>query len=145
MTIPIRIRRLRPSDYDALIEVFRLCNLDPRVRGRDRRTAMAAQLRSRRNPYLGAFNRDRLVGAVLGTHDTGKGWINRLAVLPEYRRSGIATRLVRQAERELRKQGIEMFAALIEPGNRTSEAVFRALGYEILPIRYARRKLRPAV
>jgi hypothetical protein len=33
-----------------------------------------------------------------------------------------------------------MFAALIEPGNEGSEAVFRALGYEILPILYARKK-----
>lgn len=38
------------------------------------------------------------------------------------------------------EQGIQMFAALIEPGNAESEAVFRSLGYDILPIRYARRK-----
>lgn len=90
--------------------------------------------------YLGAFDTDRLVGTVLGTHDTRKGWINRLAVHPKCRRSGIASRLVRMAERELRKQGIQMFAALLEPGNAESEAVFRSLGYDILPIRYARRK-----
>lgn len=125
--------------------MFRVSGLDPRLRGRDRRNAMASQLRSRRNVYLGAFDGDRLIGAVLGTHDTRKGWINRLAVLPAYRRSGIATRQVRLAERELRKQGMKMFAALIEPGNRASEAVFRALGYEILPMRYARRKLHRGV
>lgn len=49
------------------------------------------------------------------------------------------------AERGLREQRIRMFAALIEPGNAASEAVFRSLGYEILPIVYARRKLHPGV
>jgi len=145
VTIPIRIRRLRLSHYDALIELFRLCGLDPRIKGRDRRSALAAQLRTPRNVYLGAFDCDRLVGTVLGTHDSRKGWINRLAVHPDYRRSGIASKLVRMAERELRKQGLQMFAALIEPGNDASEAVFRALGYDILPIWYARRKVHRGV
>lgn len=134
------MRRLRLSDYDALIELFLVCGLDPRIKGRDGRAAIAAQLRSRCNVYLGAFAGDRLVGTVLGTHDTRKGWINRLAVHPDCRRSGIASRLVRMAERELRKQDIQMFAALIEPGNAESEGVFLSLGYDILPIRYARRK-----
>ncbi|MGI0150132.1 MAG: GNAT family N-acetyltransferase, partial [Thermoplasmata archaeon] len=145
MTIPIRIRRLQLSDYDAMIELFRVCGLGPRLKGRDRLAAIAGQLRSKRNVYLGAFDGDRLVGAVLGTHDTRKGWINRLAVHPDYRRAGIARRLVRKAERELRRQGLQMFAALIEPGNTASEAVFRALGYEILLIQYARRKVHRGV
>jgi hypothetical protein len=38
-----------------------------------------------------------------------------------------------------------MFAALIEPANTTSAAVFRSLGYEVQPILYARRKLYPDV
>lgn len=89
---------------------------------------------------LGAFDGPRLVGAVLGTHDTRKGWVNRLAVHPDYRRLGIASRLVRRAEREFRNQGIQMFAALVEPGNVASEAFFRALGYDILPMLYARAR-----
>ena len=38
-----------------------------------------------------------------------------------------------------------MFAALIEADNPVSEAVFRALGYELLRMTYARRKLRDEV
>ena len=133
------------SDYDALIDLFRVSGLEPRSKGRDRRTAIARQLRVRGNVYLGAFDGDQLVGAVLGTHDTRKGWINRLAVHPDYRRRGVASRLVRAAERGLREQGMRMFAALIEPGNEASEAVFRALGYDVLPILYARKKAYPEI
>ena len=128
-----------------MIELFRVCGLEPRVKGRDSRLPIGAQLRARQNRYLGAFDGHRLVGAILGTHDTRKGWINRLAIHSDWRRRGIAVRLVRMAERGLREQGIRMFAALIEPGNAASKAVFRSLGYELYPIVYARRKSHPGV
>jgi ribosomal protein S18 acetylase RimI-like enzyme len=145
MTITLHIRRLRLTDYDAMIRLFRVCGLNPRTRGRESRTAIAAQLRTARNRYLGAFEGTRLVGTVLGTHDGRKGWINRLAVHPEYRRRQVASRLVRLCERGLREQGIQIFAALIDPDNSASEAVFRGLGYEIHPMLYARRKIHAGV
>lgn len=141
----IRIRRLRLSDYDAAIELFRICGLSPRIRGRDSRPAFAKQLRSNRTFYLGAFDGQVLVAAVLGTHDSRKGWINRLAVHPDRRHHSLATKLVRACERGLRSAGIEMFAALIEPQNDASEALFRKLGYEVVPMRYARRKVRETI
>lgn len=137
----IRIRRLRLKDYDELIALFQRCGLQPRTRGRERRAAIASQLRVPRNRYLGAFDGGRLVGVVFGTHDSRKGWINRLAVHPDYRRRHVASRLVRTCEEGLRAQGIQMFAALIEPDNAASETVFRALGYEVMPMLYARRKM----
>jgi ribosomal protein S18 acetylase RimI-like enzyme len=77
---------------------------------------------------------------VFGTHDARKAWINRLAVHPEYRRQGIATRLVRECERGLRRQGMDMFAALIDADNPRSVALFRSLGYEVWRLWYARKK-----
>src|SRR5439155_26235637 len=72
-------------------------------------------------------------------------WINRLAVHPDYRRTHIASRLVRTCEHGLGEQGIQIFAALIEPDNAASKAVFRSLGYEIQPMLYVRRKSHPGV
>lgn len=141
----VQIRRLQKSDYDEIIALFRICGLNPRTKGRDSRSSITGQLRSNRASYLGAFDGGRLVGTVLGTHDTRKGWINRLAVHPDYRRRGIANRLVRSCERALRANGLEMFAALIETENKSSEALFRSLRYEIMPMTYARKKMREAV
>ena len=136
----ITIRRLRMSDYAAIIEVLRACDLNPRVRGRESRKNLAKQLRSRQTLYLGAFDGARLVGTVFGTHDTRKGWINRLAVFPEYQHRGIASKLVRECERGLRKHGLEMFAALIDAGNTASRALFFKLGYTSSEILYYRVK-----
>lgn len=141
----ITIRRLRLRDYADIVEVLRVCDLHPRTRGRDSRKNLATQLRSRQTYYLGAFDGDRLVGTVFGTHDTRKGWINRLAVLPEYQRKGIASRLVRECERGLRTRGLEMFAALIDAENTASRRLFSRLGYTSSDILYYRAKDRKDV
>ncbi len=140
--MPIRIRPLRLGDYDAMIRVIDVCGLHPRTRGRDSRRAIARQLRSPNNVYLGAFDGPRLVGTVFGTHDTRKGWINRLAVLPEHRGHGLGVKLVRAAERGLRSRGMLIFAALIESTNVPSRSLFTKLGYTTQDILYYRRKLR---
>ncbi len=85
------------------------------------------------------------MGCVFGTHDTRKGWINRLAVDPDYRRRGIATRLVLDCERRLHRQGMEIYAALVESDNRASRAVFRSLDYDLVTLVYARKKRRPDI
>jgi len=126
----VRLRPLRRTDYHAMIALFQIAGMNPKTRGRDSPRSFSEQLRRNRRSYLGAFDGDRLLGVVLGTHDTRKAWINRLAVHPDYRRRSIAARLVRACERVLREQGLKMFAALIEPENRASEAFFRSLGYE---------------
>ena len=136
----IRIRNLRASDYRAVLDVFSRSGIGPKPKGRDSRAAFQDQLRAPSNIYLGAFEGTRLVGTVLGTHDTRKGWVNRLAVLPEFQRRGIGSRLVRACERGLRKRGMRMFAALIDTDNAGSEALFRKLGYEVGTILYARKK-----
>ncbi len=141
----LQIRPLHLRDYDQMISLFRTCGLDPKIRGRDSRPSIARQLRSNRGLYLGAFDGNRLMGTVLGTHDSRKGWINRLAVHPAHRRRGLARRLVRACERALRARRIEMFCALIETDNVASEAVFRSLGYKIVRLSYARRKLRDGI
>ena len=72
--------------------------------------------------------------------------MNRLAVVPKWRRQGVATRLLRAAEDALRHEGIEIFAALIEPENESSLATFLEAGYVNWPgIHYVSRRDREDV
>jgi ribosomal protein S18 acetylase RimI-like enzyme len=89
---------------------------------------------------------DRLVGVVLGSHDGRKGWINRLAVRPEYRRRGVALRLIAACEEAIRAHGIEIVCALVEEPNTASRAVFTHAGFaDGVPVRYFRKLSRPGV
>ena len=140
------IREMRIEDYEALVSLWREAGLSFRPRGRDRREAIARELRGEEAIFLVADEGGRLVGSVLATHDGRKGWINRLAVHPERRRSGLARQLVGSAERRLRERGIDIVACLIEDGNDTSEALFRALGYARHPdIVYHAKRFDPDV
>lgn len=138
------IRQLQPSDYDALIGLWQRADLPFKPQGRDTRAAVEHQLSQAMSVYLGAFQNDDLIGAVLGTHDGRKGWINRLAVRPERRGQGIGRALVEAVEARLHEQGLEIVAALIEAWNETSFDVFEALGYVHHPdIHYLSKRAHP--
>jgi GNAT superfamily N-acetyltransferase len=80
--------------------------------------------------WLGCFEAGELVGFVLGTYESRKGWLNRLAVVPEHQRKGYGKALVLEMERRLRAKGLAIFAALIEDGHEGSLRLFREAGYE---------------
>jgi len=124
------IRELRPEDYDALITLWEAAGLPYRPKGRDSREAIQRQLNQPTAIYLVAELNGKIVGSALGTHDGRKGWINRVAVHPDYRHRGIARRLVEAVEQRFRELGIGIFAALIEDWNKTSMEVFERLGYQ---------------
>jgi ribosomal protein S18 acetylase RimI-like enzyme len=139
----ITIRSMRPEDYDAVRAVWDAAGLSIRPGGRDAEAAVLAQLRHFPDTYLVAEHDGRLVGVVFGTHDHRKGWINRLAVHPDYQRRGVARRLMEACEQALRARGIEIVAALVEGQNAVSATVFRKVGYQVYgPVVYF-RKLRP--
>ena len=125
-----RIRRLGLDDYDELLALWQRTGLHSlKPRGRDSRTNLARQLASGVQTILGLEMDGQLVGAVVVTHDSRKGWINRLAVDPGYRRQGYAAQLIAAAEDTLHEQGIHVIAALVESDNPASLALFRKVGY----------------
>ena len=54
------------------------------------------------------------VGTVIGGWDGWRGNIYRLAVLPAYRRRGIARALVGEADRQMHRMGAKRISALVE-------------------------------
>lgn len=141
MTIPaFNIRAISSDDYDALVELWTASGSGFQVNGRESREALTRHFE--RFPHLSfaAISGGQFVGVVLGTHDGRKGWINRLAVRPEFRRRGIAQALVRACDAAIRAAGIEIVAALVESENEPSAAMFRKLGYsDAIEVRYFRK------
>ena len=123
------IRRLTIDDYDAVIALWQRAGL-PTVRptGRDSRLEFEQQLQHGQI-VLGLEDSGKLIGVVVATNDTRKGWINRLAIDPEYRRRGYGEELVQAAEAALSELGLKIMAALIEDYNQASLGLFNKLGY----------------
>ena len=131
----LTVRRLGLDDYDELLALWRRSGLHSlKSQGRDSRAGIARQLASGVQTILGLEVDSQLVGTVLVTHDSRKGWLNRLAVDPDHRREGYAARLIAAAEELLHEQGMHVIAALIERDNAPSLALFQKAGYaEIEP------------
>jgi ribosomal protein S18 acetylase RimI-like enzyme len=82
----------------------------------------------------------QIVGSVMGGWDGWRGNIYRLAVTPEYRRRGIARRLVAEIGSALFAKGATRLSALVEREHRWAIDFWeslRDLGYEYDP-RFAR-------
>ncbi len=124
------------EDYVDLIALWDICGLPYKPRGRDTRERIEREIEKNPEYWKGVYDGTRLVAVIVGTDDGRKGWINRLAVLPEYRGRGIGTELVKSMENEFRKKGIGIVGTLIEGNNEDSMSFFEKLGYLDHDIRY---------
>ncbi|MCX6827379.1 MAG: GNAT family N-acetyltransferase [candidate division Zixibacteria bacterium] len=123
------IRPLKISEYDDLMDLWRRAELPHRPQGRDSYSAISRELKRKESCYWGMYNGEKLIGSVVVSSDGRRGWINRLAVEPDYRGRALAGRLIKEGEDYLHQLGIKVIAALIENENRSSIAAFKKAGY----------------
>lgn len=125
------LRRLTIEDYEAVIALWQRSGL-PSIRpeGRDSREEFAQQL-GQGQIVIGLEDESQLIGVIVATNDTRKGWINRLAIDPDHRRKGYGAQLIRAAEAALHDIGLKVIAALIEDYNDASLALFKREGYAV--------------
>jgi GNAT superfamily N-acetyltransferase len=125
----MEIRNLTIDNYEDMVKLWSRAKLPFKPNGRDSKQAIATQMKANPDFFLGAFEGNCLIGTVIISCDMRKGWINRLAVDPEYRLHGVAKALIAESEKILRKHGIRIVCALIEDYNVASKKLFKKLGY----------------
>ncbi len=99
----MEIRRLTINDYEEIVGLWRKAKLPFKAKGRDSEEAIAVQMETNPGFFLGAFEGNHLIGVVVISCSTRKGWINRLVVDPDYRHRGLAKVLIAESEKVLRK------------------------------------------
>ncbi len=118
------IKQLTIRDYTEIRRIWDDAGLPVRPSGRDSFQNLKKQLSTGNVTILADELDGKIRGLVLLSHDERKGWINRLAVVPKYRRQGIASGLLKSAEEYFRNIGIEIFVALIEAESVSSIKCF---------------------
>ena len=123
------VRPFAPGDEDAVVALWKACDLV--VPHNDPLRDIARKLRVNPEWFLLAVSEGQVVGSCMVGYEGHRGWINYLAVAPELRRSGLATLLMREAERLLRDAGCPKINLQVRSGNRDVIAFYRSLGYRM--------------
>ncbi len=123
------IRRVSHSEIGAVTDMWKGSRLATKPRGRDSTSALRNQQRQAPDLFLGAYLGDELIGSVIASDDGRRGWINRLSVLPAFRRQGVGEALVKAAENALRRRGRHLYCIHVESDNRASMKLFEKAGY----------------
>jgi ribosomal protein S18 acetylase RimI-like enzyme len=99
----LEIRPFQPTDLDDVIGLWQSCNL---VRPWNSPSKdIARKLAVKPEWFLVATLGGEIVGSIMVGYEGHRGWINYLAVVPQFRRGRIGTRLMERAEAILRAVG----------------------------------------
>jgi len=126
---PFTVRPYCPDDEACVVALWSTCGLvapqnDPK---RD------IERKRKVNPewFLVGQIAGKVVATCMAGYEGHRGWINYLAVAPECRRRGLATQLVREAERRLRQAGCPKINLQIRTSNTGVIDFYKTLGFAV--------------
>jgi len=125
----VKIKKLKIDEYNRLIEIWGDAGLPYRPFGRDTKEKIAKEMERWDTAFIGLYEDDLMVGVGLATYDGRKGWINRVSIVPDYRKKGYASMIIEECEKFLEECGAEIIACLIEEYNTPSMALFKKNDY----------------
>jgi GNAT superfamily N-acetyltransferase len=135
---PIAIREYRSGDGEPLRALW--ASVGFRSLGDDD-AGLRAFAQRNQGSFLVALRGTAVVGSAMGAWDGRRGWIYHVATAAEERRSGLATRLVRQVEDRLSALGCRKVNVIVRDENDDGTAFWEALGYTMAPARQFGREL----
>ena len=126
-----KIRSVTIADYNSIFELWNSTEQSRRALNQvdDSREGVERYLRRNPDTCFAAVADDKIVGVILSGHDGRRGMIHHLCVHPDFRRMGIASRLVSSAEEALRKENIHKIFGLVFKNNAAANDFWESRGY----------------
>jgi ribosomal protein S18 acetylase RimI-like enzyme len=123
------MRPLPNSEEDAVIAVWQACDLVRPVN--DPQKDIRRKMKVRPDLFLVGILEDRVVATGMGGYEGHRGWLNYLAVLPGFRKRGLARLMVAEIERLLRMEGCAKINLQVRSSNREVIEFYRRIGYSV--------------
>ncbi len=125
----LALREFTMADCQAVDDLWRRAGLW--MRPSDQPDRLALKLTRDPDLFLVACAGARIVGVAMGGWDGRRAYVYHLAVDPDWRRRGVASRLMGELEARFRAKGALKAKLQIVQGNDASTAFFGARGYRL--------------
>ncbi|MBR4902364.1 MAG: GNAT family N-acetyltransferase [Victivallales bacterium] len=121
------------DDYDAIFALWDSTEQSRRALNPvdDSREGIDRYLQRNPNTCFATIMDGKIIGVILSGHDGRRGIIHHLCVHPDFRRMGIASRLVAMAEEALQKEGIQKVFGLVFKDNDVANIFWEKQGYMV--------------
>ncbi len=123
------ISSFRESQRQETIQLWQRCDLV--VPGNDPGMDIDLKLAEQPELLLIGTADNRVVASVMAGYDGHRGWINYLAVDPDFRRMGYGRELLVHAEDLLFRRGCPKINLQIRSSNSDTRLFYEALGYRV--------------
>jgi ribosomal protein S18 acetylase RimI-like enzyme len=128
---PASIREfIYPQDFTHVHDLWKNAGEGIHLRRSDEPEEIAKKLQRDPDLFLVAELDGEIVGTVFGGFDGRRGMMYHLAVAKEYRKQGIASKLVEELELRLRARGCIRYYLLVTRDNETAIRFYEKRGWE---------------
>ena len=121
------VRPYRTDDEESLVSLWQVCELT--VPWNNPHKDIARKLQVQPELFLVGILDSRLIATVMGGYDGHRGWINYLAVHPDFQGNGYGQEIMNSVETGLRKMGCPKINLQIRTVNDKIASFYQKLGF----------------
>jgi len=121
------IRPFQTEDEDALVALWKMCELT--VPWNNPHKDIARKLQVQPELFLVGILDNSLIATVMGGYEGHRGWINYLAVHPDFQGKGYGQEIMNSVETGLREMGCPKINLQIRRGNDKTASFYQKLGF----------------
>src|SRR5688572_33482450 len=121
------IRSYQDADEDAVVTLWEECKLTRAWN--DPRKDIARKLSVQRELFFIGEVDNRVMASIMCGYDGHRGWVNYLAVHPDFQRRGYGHALMQAAEHALLTMGCPKINLQVRSSNESVLAFYRRIGY----------------
>lgn len=125
----VQIKDMNIDHYDEIFAMWQITSKRALSKA-DSREEIERYLKRNKGLSQIAVIDGKIVGTVLAGHDGRRGFIHHMAVMPEYRRHGIAKAMAEKAIEKLAKEGISKTHIFTYCDNSAGQAFWGNMGFE---------------
>jgi ribosomal protein S18 acetylase RimI-like enzyme len=125
----MQIRPYLDSDEESVVTLWQTCGLTRPWN--DPHKDIARKLEVQRELFLVGEREGRLMATVMAGFEGHRGWVNYLAVSPDFRGRGHGANLMKVVEEMLIERGCPKVNLMVRSSNKAVADFYRRLGYSV--------------